>query len=252
MKYYFLVTYLPDISREDKKVKLGFSELLSEREHMAPGDWGQVELILLFRDIFLLEKLLSGKEVEVEDTLFGKEFWKDQIKAPKEVPQFLEDFFLTVSPEEFGPGDVNRLYQTYYDYAIQTASIPLLSEYFQFEKDLRNILAAVRARKQGLPPADYVIGSGELVEQLGQSNADDFGLGQEIPWLDQLLEAKDPLQLEDLVEQITWEYLEEKIQLNHFEFEVLVAYLLKLQMLEKRLNLSEGRGMEIVRQLEGL
>mgnify|MGYP001824229270 CR=1 FL=1 len=54
------------------------------------------------------------------------------------------------------------------------------------------------------------------------------------------------------VEQITWDYLEEKTQQSYFEFDVVLAYLLKLQLLEKRLTMSEAEGMEIVRQLEEL
>ena len=89
MKYYFLVTYLPEIQRDDKKVKLRFADLLAEREYMAPEDWRQIELVLLARDFLLLEKLLAEKEADVEYSLYDKEFWKEQVKAPKEVPDYL-------------------------------------------------------------------------------------------------------------------------------------------------------------------
>ncbi len=252
MKYYFLVTYLPDIHRDDKKIKLRFGDLLEERENIAPADWRQVELVLLARDVLLLERLLNSKDVDVEHTCYTKEYWVDQVKAPKEAPPFLEEFLKEVKDEGFGPSEVDRLYGIYYNHILEEASSSLLGDYFRFEKDLRNILAAIRARRLGLSPADVLLGEGELVEQLGRSSADDFGLGQDMPWMDRLLESKDPLQLEDVVEEILWEYIEERIQQNHFEFDVVLAYLLRLQLLEKRLALSEERGMEIVRQLEEL
>ncbi len=90
------------------------------------------------------------------------------------------------------------------------------------------------------------------MEQLGRASAEDFGLGQEIPWIERLVEARDPLQLEDTIEQILWDYLDEQTTQVYFDFEVILAYLLKLQLLEKRLALSEERGMEIVRHLEGV
>ena len=112
MKYYFLVTYLPEIQRDDKKVKLRFADLLAEREYMAPEDWRQVELVLLARDFLLLEKLLAGKDADVEHSLYDKEFWKEQVKAPKEVPEYLEDFLLMTAEERtFGPDQVNQLHQ---------------------------------------------------------------------------------------------------------------------------------------------
>jgi len=253
MKYYFLVTYLPEIHRDDRKLKLRFADLLAEREHIAPADWREIELLLLAGDRFLLERLLAGKDAEIEHAYYGKEFWKEQIKSPKEVPAFLEEYLKSVtSGGPFGPAEVNTLYGLFYDQIEQRASTALLRDYFRFEKNLRNILAAIRARKLGQPPADHLVGSGELVEQLGRSSADDFSLGQENPWIERLLDVRDPLQLEEAVEQILWEYVEKRIQRKNFEFEVVLAYLLKLQFLEKRLALSEERGMEIVRELEGL
>jgi len=253
MKYYFLVTYLPEIQRDDKKIKLRFADLLAEREYMAPEDWRQIELVLLARDFLLLEKLLAGKDADVEHSIYDKEFWKEQVKAPKEVPEYLEAFLQTMAEEQsFGPEEVNQLLQIYYDHAILTASNPFLKEYLAFEKLLRNVLAAIRARRKGLPPSDHVLGEGEIVEQLGRASAEDFGLGQEIPWIERLVEARDPLKLEDTIEQILWDYLDEQTTQVYFDFEVILAYLLKLQLLEKRLALSEERGMEIVRHLEGV
>ena len=186
-------------------------------------------------------------------SLYDKEFWKEQVKAPKEVPDYLEAFLQTIAEEKsFGPEEVNQLLQIYYNHAILTASNPFLKEYLAFEKLLRNVLAAIRARRKGLPPSDHVLGEGEIEEQLGRASAEDFGLGQEIPWIERLVEARDPLQLEDTIEQILWDYLDEQTTQVYFDFEVILAYLLKLQLLEKRLALSEERGMEIVRHLEGV
>lgn len=253
MKYYFLVTYLPEIQRDDKKLKLRFADLLDERENLAPEDWRQIELVLLNRDFVLLEKLLGGKDADADHSVHDKEFWKDQIKAPKEVPDFLEEFLQTVADEKsFGPEEVNRLHEIYYDHAIQTSTNAFLREYLAFERLLRNVLAAIRARRKGLPPSDHVLGEGEIVEQLGRASAEDFGLGQEFPWIERLVAARDPLHLEDTIEQVLWDYLDEQTTQVYFDFEVILAYLLKLQLLEKRLALSEERGMEIVRHLEGV
>ena len=253
MKYYFLVTYLPEIQRDDKKIKLRFADLLDEQYYIAPDDWRQIELVLLNRDFLLLEKLLSGKDADVEHTLYEKEFWKEQIKAPKEVPFFLEEFLQRLAEDRFfGPEEVNQLHGIYCDHVISTTSNTFLREYLAFEKLLRNVLAAIRARRKGLPPSDHILGEGEIVEQLGRSSAEDFGLGQEVPWIERLIEARDPLQLEDTIEQILWDYLDEQSTQVYFDFEVILAYLLKLQLLEKRLALSEEWGMEIVRHLEGV
>jgi hypothetical protein len=255
MKYYFLVTYLPEIGRDDKRIKLRVEDLLEEQYYIAPRDRDQIELVLLARDMLLLERLMSGKDVDVPLTLYGKEFWREQMKAPREVPPFLEEFLQNATAEEFGPGHVDQLQGLYYDHVLEKVSSPLLRDYFCFEKDVRNILAAIRARKLGRPPSEHILADaeepGELEEQLGRSNAEDFGLGQQLPWVERLVQASDPMALEDGVEQVFWDYLEEKTTQVYFDFDLVLAYLLKLQLLEKRLALSDFEGMELVRQLEG-
>ncbi|MBF0507709.1 MAG: DUF2764 family protein [Deltaproteobacteria bacterium] len=251
MKYYFLVSYLPELSREDKKLKLRLAELLSEMSNFTEKDRRQLELVILARDISLIEKLLTGRDTPIENTLYDREFWKDQIKSPKDVEEFFADFFEACASEGATPKNLDRLYETYYDYVTSQTDNAFLLAYFQFEKELRNILAAVRARKKGLSPADFLVGEGDVVDTLSKSGAEDFGLGKDYPWIDRLLTVKNPAQLEESVDRIIWDYLDEKTETVDFDFDVILAYALKLQLLERNLALSEERGMDIVQQLEG-
>jgi hypothetical protein len=252
MKYYFLVSYLPEIQRDDKKLKYRLADLRGDKFHVAQEDWGDVELILLKGDILQIERLLSGKETEVEFTLYAREFWKDQLKSPKEVPEWLSEFFESLASEGFSPRSLDRLYQAYFDFAVQKASNPFLRAYLNFERDLRNIVTAVRARRKGLPPSEYLVGEGDLADVLGRSSAEDFGVSKDYPWIDQVVDAKTPQDLEETVQRIVWDTIDEMIEPNHFEFDVVLAYLLKVQILERNLVLSEEQGLDIVRRLEEL
>jgi hypothetical protein len=272
MSYYFLVSVLPEIRRDDAKLKLRLGGLLEEREHLAAVDRRDVDLVLLRRDLALIEKLLAGREAEVEHALHGPDFWKDEIRSPRDTPAFLEDFLLDVRETGWGPRQADRLYGAYCDHVVREAASPLLRDYVRFERDLRNVLAAIRARRLGLPPADHLeagggdlverIGrsvadhlgasGGDLVEQLGRSAAEDFGLGRDMPWLAGLLEAREPLEQDAAVEGVLWDYLEERVENRHFEFDVVLSYLLRLELLERRLALDEGQGSQIVRELEAL
>jgi Protein of unknown function (DUF2764)/ATP synthase (C/AC39) subunit len=252
MKYYFLVSYLPEIHRDDKKLKYRLADLVSEKSHIAPNDWEDVELVLLKGDVLQIERLLSGKETEVEFTVHGREFWKDQVKSPKEVPEWLSEFFESVASEGFSPRNLDRLYQAYFDFAVRKASNLSLRAYLTFERDLRNILTAVRARRKGLPPSEHLVGEGDLEDVLGRSSAEDFGLSEDYPWIHRILEAKSPQDIEETVQRIVWETIEEMTETNQFEFDVVLAYLLKLQLLERALGLSEEQGLDIVRRLEEL
>jgi Protein of unknown function (DUF2764)/ATP synthase (C/AC39) subunit len=251
MKYYFLASYLPELQPDDIKIHVGLSDLLEERFNIADRDWKEIELILLGRDIFIIEKLLSGKTVSMEYSLYGLEFWQDQVKSPVEGPEFLLEFLKSMGSEVFGPHDVDRLYDVYYDYVLASTKSDFLRGYFRFEKDLRNILAALRARKLGLDPAEHITGEGELVETLGSASAEDFGLGEDYPWIENFLKAEAPDRQQEVIEQIIWNFLIEYQGPDPFDFSVILAYMLKVQILHKRLALNQEHGMEKVRRLGG-
>ncbi len=252
MKYYFLVSYLPEINRDDKKLKLRLADLLSEKYLFTDQDWAEIELLLLAGDVLQIERLLSGKDIEVEYSLFGMDFWREQIKSPKDVPEFFAEAFETAISEGFTPAKLEALYEAYYGHVLQRTSSLFLRSYFTFEKNLRNVVAAVRARRKGLPPSDHVVGEGELVDTLSRSTAEDFGLVAEYPWIERILAAREPVETEEVIQQVIWDTLDELTEHLDFDFDVVLAYLLRLHTLERTLALSEEAGMDVVRQLEEL
>jgi hypothetical protein len=252
MKYYFLVSYLPEIQRDDKKLKLRLADLLAEKHLFAESDWAQIELLLLAGDVLQIEMLLSGKERTVEYSLFGRDFWREQVKSPKEVPEFLAAAFEAVASEGLSPKTLEQFYDAYYAYALERTSSRLLRAYLAFQKDLRNIMAALRARKKGLPPAEHLVGEGDLVDVLSRSTAEDFGLAAEYPWIERLISTQAPVEIEEALQQIVWDTLDEMTEHMDVEFDAVLAYLLKLHSLERNLALSEEKGMDVVRHLEEL
>ncbi|MDD5206177.1 MAG: DUF2764 family protein [Desulfobacterales bacterium] len=252
MKYYFLVAYLPEIHRDDKKLKIRFADLLSEKNHITEQDWQQVELLLLAGDLLQIERLLRGKSMEVEYSLYGMEFWREQFKSPMDVPEFMAEPFETIVAEGLSPRNLERLHESYYNYVIEKTSSPFLRAYMIFERDLRNTVAAIRARRRGLQPSDSVVGEGDVVDQLSRSSSEDFGLTVEYPWIEKIVSAKGPSEMEEAIQQIIWDTIDEMTEKLDFDFDVVLAYLLKLHLVERNISLSEEQGMETVRHLEEL
>lgn len=251
MKYYFLASYLPEIHRDDTKIRISLGDFLEERFHIPLKDQREMDLVLLGRDIMIIDSILKGRDLEVEYSVFGREFWRDQVKAPKEGPEFILEFLAGVDRETYGVRDSDRLRDAYINHVLSKTSNRLLRGYFIFQRDMNNIFAAKRARKKGLDPADHLIGEGDLVERLRTSTAEDFGLEEEYPWLESLNKAETPHQQQEILDQILWEYLDENTGPDIFHFNVILAYLLKLEILHRRLALSEEEGMEKVRRVGG-
>jgi len=251
MRYYFLAAYLPELQFDDRKVKFGLRDLLDERFYIPDEDWKEFEILMLSRDIFIIEKLLSGKSVHIEYSVFPVEFWRDEVRSPKEAPEFLVDFLKQIEGAPFGPRQMDMLNTAYLEYVQKNSKSELIKKYFSFKFDLKNLTAAIRARKKNMNVADHLVGETEVVDTLSRSNAEDFGLSDEFPWVQDLIATDSPDRYQELIEKILWEYLDELTGTDPFHFNVILSYLIKVQMLEEKLALSEEEGMVKVRRLEG-
>lgn len=250
MKYYFLAAYLPELVEDQTRIGVGLAELLQERFAIADRDWAEVDLVLLKGDVVILERLLAGRTPPAVPSLHGPQFWGDQLRAPKEGPGFILDFLAEQAGQPFTPADADRLHALYYQHALTASRNRFLQDYLEFEWDLRNLLAAMRARRLGLSPAEIVVGENDIAETLARSGAEDFGLGDQWPFVEKLLAASDPLSIQTEVERVLWDHLAEGAGTDPFSFDAILSYLLRLMILEARLALSAEDGASVLGKLE--
>jgi hypothetical protein len=250
MKYHFLLAYLPELSRDQTQLRFTWGDLIEEKFHIDPGDWRDLEMVLLRGDVFILSRLLAGKQPPAVYALHDNAFWLEQIKSPEEGPSFLQDFLQGLEMGSFGPREEDQLYEAYFSHVSRNTQSSILAGYIQLEMNLRNVLAAARARRKGLEVAGGLAGDNEVVEALATSPAEDFGLAKDLPWVEKLATTLDPLEIEEIQEKVLWDYLDEAMGSNPFSFSHLMAYALKLQRLEHRFSRSEERGLALLRRLE--
>ena len=125
-------------------------------------------------------------------------------------------------------------------------------EWFAFNLNLNNILAAVICRKHGFDLKKTIVGEGEVQDALRTSNAKDFGLSATLPEIDDILrlsEVEDLYEREKKTDALRWNWLEEKTLFNYFEAENVFAYWLQAQMLFRWDILNKEEGTRIFREL---
>ena len=125
-------------------------------------------------------------------------------------------------------------------------------EWFAFNLNLNNILAAVICRKHGFDLKKTIVGEGEVQDALRTSNAKDFGLSATLPEIDDILrlsEVEDLYEREKKTDALRWNWLEEKTLFNYFEAENVFAYWLQAQMLFRWDILNKETGEHIFREL---
>jgi hypothetical protein len=266
-EYYYFVAGLPDIGFEEGKVLLSPEEFLREAAtQLDRGDMERLRLFLLPDEIGNLLDALFGVEREVQDGgLVGREAWRGFIEAlgpdrepgrpsapaPFErLPAFVAELaaeFLRSEAAGSRPQWELKFVRAFHDFA---AGLPegFLRDWFAFDRDLRNILAALAGRKAGVAYADHLVGSGEAVDKMRTSQAPDFGLGREVPLvetLSRIMDQPDVVDRERALDALRWKWIDNRNFFEYFTVDRVIGYYAQLRILDRwaRLDPESGRAV---------
>lgn len=264
-EYHCLVAGLPELFFNDAKLHLtllDFRKMLAESLH--PDD---MEMVKLFFHRYDNQNLLSrlnnndspfnplGNLSEQDmDELFAlvkdDSFHTNTGGKALYLGQFTEAF-RNEAPLVQGKSWELQLSELYFNHAV---SVPnkFISSWFRFERDLLNIVTAAQCRRYSIKPDNQLNGSGELTEKLGRSNARDFGIDNDFPFLDQILKAVEEEEMKEFekkIDLIKWEYLETEVFFYYFSIEKIFSFLVMLSIAERWLVLDRKTGQELFRKL---
>ena len=261
--YYCLVAGLPDLMMEDRKLafsSVAFRELLHEEIH--PGDYGLVRLFFMPYDhLNILSRIYDEKPVfdgrgnysaELVEEITDKKTFEvaENLNLPAYLMDFLEEYF---NAEE-KPAKVDserRLTNEYFSYMQESGNM-FLNEYVRHELNLRNIMTALNGRKFDMDVSANIIGDSDIEAALKKSRARDFGLSNDIDNIDtiiQLFEVSNLLDREMKLDMQRWKFLDEATFFNYFSIEKVLAFLIKVFIVERWISLDEEKGRELIRKL---
>lgn len=264
MNYYCLVAGLPDIQKDDTKGFLSPGELMDEIMPQLSTDDA-----LLFRLLyapydnanFLL--FLRDKEAQSNPTgMLSRSDWEELIKLIHEeenprdkrlLPYYInyyrrsqedEDFLKGMSPDDYLAG-------LYYDYAMQSSN-QFVRTWFEFNLNLNNLLTAIFCRKHNINPDKLIVGQTEIAKILKTSHARDYGIGNLFDYTEEVIKLAEEIDLldrEKKIDALKWNWLAEQTFFNYFTIEKVLAYALRVAMLERWKMLSFEAGSAIFRNL---
>lgn len=254
--YYYLVAGLPDINLEQNKLSVSVGDFQKELQaHLHPDDCQLVEKLFLTADNRNVLNMLLKNIQEFDDS--GKYTFdelEDEIKEPENLPEYLKTFithFKSNQPLITDMSWEDQLTTLYYDYATQVSN-KFLRTWFEFERDLKNLLSGLTARRHKMPVENLLIGSNTVTDAIRKSNARDFSLSAEFPFVEKLIqinENADLLMREKAIDQLRWNYIDELNTFNYFSIEVILGFVFKLTMVERWLKLDKKTGEEMFRRL---
>lgn len=254
--YYYLVAGLPDITIEQNKLSftpVEFKQILEA--HLHPSDYSLVEKLFLVADNRnVLNITLKNIDKFDNSGKYTFDELEEEIKEPENFPEYLKTFiihFKSNQPIVAGMSWEDQLTTLYYDYLMK-AENKFLHNWFELESDINNIMTGLTARRHKTPVDHLLIGNNAVTNAIRKSNARDFGLSAEFPFVDKLIQINENsnlLEREKAIDQLKWNYIDDINTFNYFSVEVILGFVIKLGMVERWLKLNKKAGEEMFRQL---
>ena len=145
-----------------------------------------------------------------------------------------------------------ELFGAYYA-ACGKAGSRFLREWSAFDRNLRNVSAAVTARAAGRAVEEVVVGGGDVAEQLQRSSAADFGLRGELPYIDAVIAAVNDeanlVEKEHKIDLIRWNEATELATFDYFDINTILSYLARVNIVARWTQLDAVRGREMFDRL---
>jgi len=265
MNYYYLIAGLPDIKVEDNKLTYNIVDFRNEvHPQLSKVDAWLFDMFYMKFDNRNLLHCLTGKEVQFNER---GNMTKDELddclqlinKSSKPKNKYFLSYFLTFVSEykDAQQAEVdmdtakweNRLTELYYQWAMKCGN-KLISDWFEFNLNLNNILAAYTSRKYKMDVE--VVGNNEVAELIKTSKQRDFGLTEIIEDAEifqRIADETDLFEREKKIDHLKWQWLDEQTFFKYFSIEILFAYLIKLEIIERWVSLDPVEGERLFRNL---
>lgn len=286
-QYYALVAGLPNLSLEMSRAPYTQEEFYGELIEVFSNkdrdmlDWLRLEeankqFIALYQQDALLPREEENDDVDepsfiTDTTLPIRELREvvrlaqqgEKVRRSEMIPgyilRFLNEAYFQVEEEgeegEQTPqsplSDEDRLAQLYYSSANRHKN-KFIAAWFGFNQTLRNLLALYTCRSLGWEPERYIVGDRDIEEQLLTSKAKDFGLAEHCPYIQQMINIaneRDIAKRERMIDVLRWQWLDEQTEWNVFDVESVLAYYIKLGIIERWFKLDEEQGKVVFRDI---
>ena len=234
-QYYCLVASLKEYALDADTKGFDARAIVSGiLEEVNRGDAREVRLLYGYYDCENIAALRAGRSAHNPLGNFTREELAEELKTPKRLPEAVARVvraYADPEGEDAETVDTSRrfekeLFGAYYA-ACGKAGSRFLREWSAFDRNLRNVSAAVTARAAGRAVEEVVVGGGDVAEQLQRSSAADFGLRGELPYIDAVIVAVNDeanlVEKEHKIDLIRWNEAAELATFDYFDVNAILS-----------------------------
>jgi hypothetical protein len=264
--YYDLVAGLADISPDTARVPFSTADFISQTAELVhPDDAVLLRLLQLPVDNHNLVILLDRMDKHFEPGgAYDRETLAAEIANPETLPEYMRLFIDAHRAGDLLLPDLNNEdHLSWFFFEKMTIhENDFIASWFTFDLHLRNILTALAIRRniphlQQREPEylrcleSALVCRTDVEERLLSSAAPDFGLIEHLPWIERVLQlpVDDFIERERRIDLLRWDMLEELTTFTYFQIETLLAFCLRLMIVERWMRLDPQTGRMRLEQL---
>lgn len=260
-KYYALIASLPELSLNDMEVKFDMVEFREQMKSvLSTQHYRLLQALYYSYDIRNLVFLTVGQEEKwLPQGNFNKETLRSFLIHPDDdAPPFFVDFinYINDNPKE---RNVKHLISTGSSYYINwSATVPnwLLNNWLRFLNNLKNLMIWLNSHKFDRDPTEEVLGDYFEAEYLRNAIKAEIDLkAWDFKFREVLTHFDNPniALREYFIDKMKWTYINELEEPYSFSIENILAYAIKLRILNRNIETTEEKGEKVLQQLmEGL
>lgn len=265
--YYCLVAGLKEYAFDTEAKGFDAPAIIDEvKEGVSARDRRRVELFYRYWDIRNLLDARAGRERFSPLGNLSREEIAAAVDDPSLLPAPLARIASAYRAAERDGADAadddvdtdgpieGALFGAYYR-ECERSGCRFLKRWAEFDRTMRNVSAALAARRLGVAPAEAIVGEGDVESALARSSAADFGLRGEVGYLEQVMaaasEGGDMLDKERRMDEIRWNMADELTSMNYFDIDFLLGYLAKVNIIYRWSSLDAESGRRMLERLSG-
>ena len=254
MLYYFPLLALPPLTLKSKP-ELSFKEFKDFLFlNLFPPDWKQFELLLQSVDLYNIRAFWLGAAIDDRGTLDAKSL-EEKLLVRDEFPlyliEYLERYETTADRLRYFPLLVASFYREQ-----GLLGTKFLQRYFQFERELRLVLTALRSKQQGRDVAkelQFEDPTDPMVAYiLAQKDAEDFSppMGFERLKIEFVENYRDPEKLNNAVLEFRFDQIKAMEEEDSpFSIDQVLAYAARFLIVDGWFRLDRVQGLLVVEKL---
>lgn len=259
--YYSLVAGLREYALDADTKGFDAKGIVEEiLDGVCASDASEVRLLYGYYDCENILARRAGRSAHNPLGNLSREELEQELKAPSRLPQGIARVvkaYADPEGEEAEEVDTSRRFETtlfaaYYD-ACRRSRSRFLRAWSEFDRTLRNVMAALAARAASRPVEEVVVGGGDVAEQLQRSSAADFGLRGELPFIDSVIAAMNDeanlMEKERKIDLVRWEEASELATFDYFNINAILSYLVRINIVARWARLDAARGREMFNRL---